>query len=54
MDYNDLLEASRRLLGDDNKTPQQKPVLHVKQQTEPARINLAQLDAATLNALLKN
>ncbi|PWQ97374.1 hypothetical protein DKT75_07320 [Leucothrix arctica] len=54
MDYNDLLKASRYLLGDGNKvnTAKNKKVLQVKQ-TQPNRINLAQLDPAALNALLK-
>lgn len=54
MDYNDLLEASRYLLGDGKKgsTGKSKKVLQVKQ-TQPNRINLAQLDPAALSALLK-
>ncbi|RVU83777.1 DUF1287 domain-containing protein [Leucothrix sargassi] len=52
MDYNDLLEASRYLIGDGNKAKKDKKVLQVKQ-TTPQRINLAQLDTAALNALMK-
>ena len=58
MDYSDLLEASRRLLGDSaikaNKPKkQQLDVLQVKK-GNVGRINLAQLDPTALNALLKN
>ena len=54
MNYNDLLEASRYLMGGSNKVnaEKNKKVLQVKQ-TQPNRINLAQLDPAALNALLK-
>lgn len=55
MDYNDLLEASRYLIGDGapaKSERKKKKVLQVKQ-TQPNRINLAQLDPAALNALLK-
>ena len=53
MNYNDLLEASRHLLGDTKKVKAPNKNVIQARQTQPTRINLAQLDPAALNALLK-
>lgn len=55
INYNDLLKASRYLLGDGNKKKAQNKndLLQVKK-TKPSRINLAQLDSAALKVLLTN